>query len=577
MLLVVLDFGCGAPGSPATEKDGAADGQSDAQDGDARADGAIEAEPAQKPLPVPGAGSRVIVGGAVALIGSGPDSCTNQVSARGDRWCGFARETPAGLNELWVFDATRAAAGDEIACDGSDARCLRLSGGVFTAATNGWDATGAFKDSRFEGDTLIYEETTEAGPATSPFLGAIWAWRPGWTAGRKLTSDTGLSCRGRSDAVLCVDNPRGALTEPLTVDLHAGRLSAATGPLLPTIDTLLLAAATDEVGATPRFQIGLSPDGAYALWSVRPAADGVETLKALALGDAAAQPFTVAEDVSQWTVSPDGQAWYWLAAYNYDVSGAPAGRLQTAPFPGGQGAATLAAGVADFSLVPGGGLSFRADVGSQVGTLKWMADPRAPDAVTTVDTNVLAVFDQVSGGQRFVYAKTFTALSLGTIGVSEPGGVVDLVDFYAGSATGEPPCVLADQPRVARGILSASGGLALWERFDPATGIETGFDTSLATCTSTTFAPRLWNVVPFADRGYLYLEDHAPDADEATLRYAAVTSGALVVAAAPLQTRAASVVAPLPASSAVLYTVSTWTAADGLYLNTTALAEGAAP
>src|SRR5262245_37792344 len=91
----------------------------------------------------PGADSRVIVGGAVALIGSGPDSCTNQVSARGDRWCGFARPTPGGLNELWVIDATRAAAGAPIVCDGSDDGCLRLSAGLFTAATNDWAATGA--------------------------------------------------------------------------------------------------------------------------------------------------------------------------------------------------------------------------------------------------------------------------------------------------------------------------------------------------------------------------------------------------------------------------------------------------
>src|SRR5438045_2338605 len=41
--------------------------------------------------PAPGPGDKRLVSGSVELIGSGADSCTNQVPPSGDRWCGFAR------------------------------------------------------------------------------------------------------------------------------------------------------------------------------------------------------------------------------------------------------------------------------------------------------------------------------------------------------------------------------------------------------------------------------------------------------------------------------------------------------
>jgi len=49
------------------------------------------------------------------------------------------------------------------------------------------------------------------------------------------------------------------------------------------------------------------------------------------------------------------------------------------------------------------------------------------------------------------------------------------------------------------------------------------------------------------------------------LRYARIVNGSLVTGT-PIQTRAASVFAPLSAS-AVIYTVATGTAADGLYVD----------
>src|SRR5262249_9934810 len=43
-----------------------------------------------QPPPTPGPGSKLIVPGNAFLVGAGPNSCTNQVPAPGDRWCAFA-------------------------------------------------------------------------------------------------------------------------------------------------------------------------------------------------------------------------------------------------------------------------------------------------------------------------------------------------------------------------------------------------------------------------------------------------------------------------------------------------------
>src|SRR5579862_3502520 len=112
--------GRGADASPSD------DGARAEADADASHD--ADADAAPKPLPVASAGSRRVVSGAAFLVGHGLDSCTNAPAANGDRWCGFARPAAdTGFTELWVIDATQAAAGAAIACDGTDASCLRLS------------------------------------------------------------------------------------------------------------------------------------------------------------------------------------------------------------------------------------------------------------------------------------------------------------------------------------------------------------------------------------------------------------------------------------------------------------------
>jgi hypothetical protein len=542
-----------------------ADGAADAPDTGDADEGDVAGDAAPKPPPVASPESRLVVPGDAALVGHGADSCTSDPGATGDRWCAFGRAAAAGGFELWAIDVTRAAAGAPVACDGTDASCLRLSQHLFKNRATGFSDTG------FDGDTLIYGETTDSVATFSPFEGVLRAWRPGLPAGRALTSDVGIGCVGqaRSDAVLCFQNRAGdAVDTDLTIDLLAGPLSSVGASGLPRMDTLLLTSTTDAAGAPPRYGFGFSPDGAYVAWSTRTAADPVETLHAYQLGSKG--PATVvARDVSQWAISPDGAAWTWLAGYNHDVTGAPAGMLQTAAFPGGGGATTLATAVADFGAVGGAGLWLRTGVATEVGDLGWMPDRHVPGDVTAVDTKVLAVIDHARDGSSFVYAKSFVPLrpapqALTTI-------TPDLVDVYVAAPGGKAPCVAVATPAALHATLAPRGDVVLWDRYDMATGDAQGEATTVSTCATAPFATRLVGLLPAptaaAEGGYLYLDDADVAAGEATLRYARVVNGALAVAEPPLQTRAARVFAPLPAPlAAVAYTVATGTAADGLYV-----------
>lgn len=550
--LVVVACGCGGGGSQA---DAALD--ADAGEDVAEADGGDDAGDVLAP-PMAGPGSRLVIPGDVTLVGRGQDSCTNAPEAVGARWCAFAR--PSGeYSELWVIDVTKAVAGAAITCDGTDASCLRLSSRLYRNRMTG------VVDSGFNGDTLIYGESPFAGTATGSFMGVISAWRPGQTAGRALTSDRGIYCLGhdRSDSLLCFQNRIGdGITEDVTIDMHAGHLASVTGASLPLIDKLLLAATTDAPGAPTRAQFDLSPDGRWIAWSTRTSADPVETLRAYVL-NGKSEAIVAAKDVTQWAISPEGAAWYWLSGYNHDVAGAPSGTLQTSTFPTGL-IETLATNVADYAPVGDASLWLRTEVANQVGTLQWMADRSKPATLATVDTHVLAVLDHARDGARFLYAKSFAY-------VRPPSGstapALNLVDLYVG-APGGVPCAVLETQEALHATIAPAGDLVAWDRHDVHTGETRGFSTTVASCASAPFADHLADLQPAGDTGYLYLDEADDEAKEATLRYAGVVNGTLIAGTPPIQTRAAPVFAPLqPALSAVAYTVHAGTSADGLYVS----------
>jgi hypothetical protein len=197
-----------------------------------------------------------------------------------------------------------------------------------------------------------------------------------------------------------------------------------------------------------------------------------------------------------------------------------------------------------------------------------MADRVAPTALATVDTKVLAVLDHAGDGPSFLYAKTFVPLRPAP--QAQTIITPQLVDLFVAAPGAQAPCVVTAEPAALHGVLTPRGDAVLWARTDMATGESQGLATTVATCATAPFAERLAGLLPAprgSEAGYVFLDDSDLAAGEATLRYARVVNGALVVAEPPLQTRAAPVFAPLPpALSAVAYTVATGTDADGLYV-----------
>jgi hypothetical protein len=505
---------------------------------------------------MPGVGSKLVVSGGIQLIGSGHDTCTNQVPATGDRWCGFAKPSATlGAFELWVVNVTKVAANVPVTCDTTDANCLRLSRALYS------DATTGFRGDGFDGDTLTYSEL----PTTSAngFVGAISAWRPGWSGGRVLTSNTGVACNGHraSHAEICFENLVSTGTGVTTAELHAGILDSQSGGPLPFVDTILVTGATDAVGVQ-KWEASITPDGAKVAWSTRVAASGTENLDVQTIGDNTSR-VAVASDVSQWIVTSDATAWLWLGAYNYDLNGTPSGTLQSAAFPSGTAVQTLGASVGDFKEAGTKGVLYRSAVSATGGKLMLAPDRDAPAVVTMLDQGVASVFEVTTDGTRATYTKNIQSI----------GSNIILFDLWLSGAAGAAPCALTS---TATGFLPPSflsgGDMAAWGRFNSLTGEVQGVYTKTSDCTTHAFASDLFSFAPVADEGYVFLDTLAPDpnVNEATLRYAKVANGALPPLGTPIQVRAGLAFATLlPSLPGVIYTVSTGGAGDGLYVNAT--------
>ena len=508
--------------------------------------------------PTIGPGDKVLVKGAIDLIGSGPDTCTNQVPPSGDRWCGFARQSAIlGANELWVINVTQAAAGTTINCDAptGDPNCLRLSGGLVSDPTNGFRIHG------FDGDTLAYSETPSAGSSSN------FAWRPGWTKPHGLTGAMGLACNGHalSRGAVCLENP---VTDPTgmffqSVELHAGML-ADQDMHLPLVDKIILQAKSDAMGLK-KWGASLTPDGQSIAWSTRATDTGTEDLKVQKLGDDTSR-ISVASDVDQWMVTADSKKWLWLKTFNFDVTGnAPSGTLESATYPTGAAPVTIATAVGDFKEAGPTGVLFRVSVAQGVGNLMLVPDRDMPATVSMVDKAVVFVFGVTKDGKNASYAKRLQFL--------DAAQTIPVFDLYVNSGGGPTPCALASSPlAVLPPNFFGGDGLVVWGRLNSTTQEVEGVSTALSGCTTIKFASDVFGWTPIGDEGLVYLDTLSADpaVNEATLRYAKLENGALPAQGTVVQARAGlSYATLLPTLSAVVYTITSNTSADGLYINST--------
>lgn len=506
----------------------------------------------QKPAPPPGMGSRLLVKDSSALlIGNGRSACTNALPANGDRWCAFTKPSSfLGFDDLWVINASQAVAGKTIACDGSDLNCLRLTSDLFV---------GDLGQHGFDGDTLIFYAENRSAMG---FVGVVNAWRPGWTSARPITTNTGIVCGAHPTAAVayCFGNQDTSVANQVSYDLLAGPLNDSEESILPKIQSMIYQTAQDLRGGT-RFQAFLSPDGQYIGWSARDTAMGPEILKVQKVGDVTTRK-VVAEDISRWVISPDGQKWYWLKKFNYDANGNDSGTLEMAPFPDGVGPVTLLTGVGELENSGPKGIIYRAAFNKGVADLKFIGDrDNVAGTTKTLDSGVIAVWALSGDSKAVMYSKMFA------------GQLEQLFDLHITTTTASAPCVLVGSPQAPNvGAFSATGQTAVWARFEELSSSFHGHFTNVATCASTRYATNVLDWTAIGDEGYIYLDDATEDGFEGTLRFSQVSNGTLPAKGTVLQMRAATVIGSLlPTLPAVIYTVTLpdQTANNGIYINTT--------
>jgi hypothetical protein len=484
---------------------------------------------------------KLVAGQGVALVGSGEDSCTNLPGAKADRWCAFLRDGTTAL-ELWVVNATALASGAAVTCDGTSPACVRLSQTIF------YDPDfGGTQIHHFYGDTLIYY--ADASPTAASFSGTIWAWQPGWTTGRKLTSAIGNDCTAskRGDAIACIQGSAEIVAGELSVELLAGRPPLTANAPLPTLERIVVASINDPPNVQ-KWQLAFSDDGAYVAWSARDKAASPETLKVQKLEDAGSRK-TVATDVSRWQMTPDGKSWLWLRTFNYDAA-APSGTLETAPFPAGTPTTALGTGVAMYQGFGDGSILFQTATG---GELRRMPNPATPAATQLLDSAILGVLDFSTDGATVVYAKDIDNIGL--------------IDIWARAVTASAPCAVAGPSQALQTVtMFNKGGTVLWARLDPGTGDLQGMATVVNGCKSTPFANNVLRWIPAGDDALTILDDTSPaDQEDSTLRYSRAVNGVLPAQGTLVQTHVMAVYGPLlPTLPVALYTSATQATA-GLY------------
>jgi hypothetical protein len=251
---------------------------------------------------------------------------------------------------------------------------------------------------RFDGDTLIFNAL--APDAQDQYAGPIFAWRPGWDAPKQMSmGKTAYSCSAHftAETYVCIENLTTMM--PLQFDLTGGTL--ATGakmikhivPFRAGSQSSQWRAALNRSGDTLAFSTGgLTVAERETLYTAKLAAPDVVTM--------------VKPGVSRWSISADGTKVYFLANYNYDTMGAPAGTMTMMDFPTGANERTLAPMVGAIQVLAEGevdkGIGFFDSVIAGKATYKIMKDRNTPATVTTVITNIGGVL-ALSRDLRFLY------------------------------------------------------------------------------------------------------------------------------------------------------------------------------
>ena len=340
--------------------------------------------PSGQPLPPGVAAPKMLLGARERLTGLGTSSCSHQqpASADGHRWCVFMRPPASfGLTELWVIDVTQAAAG-AVPCDGSSPYCRKLTSNLWVEpAVLGGPVHPVSHE--FHGDTLIFYADPTSAPGQM-HRGPVFAWRPGWTQPRRISSAQAIQCWGHARAPVahCLEGLSGNALSPDSVDLRAGPIQDADGITLTPIGLV----RARKPNGDRAWLAGFSPAGDRFLVSSADPDPMVESLRSIAvadLGRAELQPML--PEASEWQFSRGGTRLYFQRE---ETPGKRA--LFVADYPSGTGATRLAGPVRDY-LVLGDpasdtdmGVAVLTEVDARTTAMRLVRDLANPAAAPTV-------------------------------------------------------------------------------------------------------------------------------------------------------------------------------------------------
>ena len=509
-------------------------------------DGGTPLQDAAPPAPM----NTLIFSGTALLIGPGLSCSHAPAPAAGaaapDKWCGIVRPgATTDVVAMYVVNVTKALAGMPITCAAGDANCLQLTPDL---------SVDANANHGFFGQTFIYYDKT-----------AAFAWRPGWTAGRKLMGSTA------TQPVQCIapsnDLPN-AICGQIDVtgtgyDLYAGSIATQAGAALP---------AVEPVGTG---SISFSPDGTGILYSVNLDANSLgETLKMQTIGDDTSRK-TVAMNVTNWTFSRDGAHWLWLSApVNTTISGQAVknGTLQAAPYPAGTPVVNVQGKVVDYAPLGAKSVVSLSTPTTMGMDLKAVADIDSPTTTTTVlqATNAFALVDVDAAGNILYYDK---------IDQPDPQQETYLIDLRQVTADGSKKCVVtADTSADLRmpSLIASSKGVA-WVQviIDFAAGTVTSVDgvvTTLADCAAHVFAPEVGSYID-TTTGLVFQNAVNTDQLTADLSYVPLAAGAPKTVTLLQGAADFTIEALTPDLPRVLFTVNQRPTGNGVYVSS-ALAAG---
>jgi len=482
----------------------------------------------------PAPGSTLLLGGTAILMGPGV-TCSAAPPAQ-DQWCGIF--APSGNNNigLLVFNVTKALAGTPVCTGTADPNCLAL-----TPAIDTQDSNAVYS---FFGQTLIYSDAS-----------TIYAWRPGWTAGRALvghTTSRSVRCEGNLDDVptaICLSDAN---------EFYAGPIGTQAGSPLPLIDTLTNGSSG----------IGFSPDGLSIIWSSAISASGpAENLMMETLGDPTTKK-TIAANVTEWTISPDLMRWYWLSAPSIDANKVITGTLQMAPYPAGTPPVALQSKVGQFA--PFGTKSL-------ITLTPSLANPvlNDIDAIADVENAAASTTVAETGDAAQALALTDTGSILYATKVVQPNPMSTnkLYDLRVVRTDGTGKCTVDATASADASASFNRGGTAVeWVQVtvdgSGTTTAISGQFTTLADCGAHVFSSGLLYNFFDLPSGLLVQQDLDSKAYTADVGYAAFGATGVPGTLVTVQARADAVIAPLfPAPGRVLFSLNSGSATDGIYVS----------